>query len=147
MKLEDFLTNYISELLCAEDVSLLYAYSQVEAVPRLKVPILLYLAVTKEHFTLSLVDTQELKTVSELLETPNSLPSEYKKLLEYYNYLSSKHQKRKDLVSRLKAAVNEQMQLKSITAEQVCGLVMTEHTMSQFTMQEYSRALHLLKIM
>lgn len=145
MNLKYFLLDYITELQYGERTSLAQAYLHVKERPRLRVPIILYLAITDEEFALSLADAEELELVRKNLATPDKLQPKYRKLIEYFNYLCTKEQREADLIARIQEAIDKLMQMKGITAQEIPLLVGTEHSLVEFTMQEYSRALLLLK--
>ena len=132
MNLETFLKNYINELLDGSNFSLEYAYSQIPRVPRLRPPVMLLLSIARNSIPFPLAEEDKM----ELVNFNPTLP-------EY----STKDTQRTLLLQSMKRAVRTQMRLKNVTASQVATLIKVDHSMKYFTMQEYNRALYILKSM
>jgi hypothetical protein len=142
MNLETFLKNYINELLDGSNFSLEYAYSQIPRVPRLRPPVMLLLSIARNSIPFHLAEEDKM----ELANFNPTLP-EYSKLLNSYHYYSTKDTQRTLLLQSMKHAVRTQMRLKNVTASQVATLIKVDHSMKYFTIQEYNRALYILKSM
>lgn len=147
MSFENYLEEEIKAFLKTHRFSLGYAYSKIKEIPRLKVHVLMYLAVTNVPLTISLSDKKEVETIKQNMLRPDTLPTEYRKLWDCYQYYSRERESDIELLNRLKTAVYEQLQYTGYTQEQLPGLIGKSRNEEEFSIHDYSVALCKLKHM
>ena len=129
--------------------SLADAYASIPKNPRLKPALFMYLAVTTNRvgaLPLTAEDIMGIEFIKQNLYTPEVLSSECRKLLQYYTYLCNREGIMQDLHERMQIRINDCMQLKKISTEQLQQTYGFSCALSELSLRQLKTILYDLKL-